>query len=60
MAHKFDWVIDLLKRAHDTGYRAAIAGLTLAESQQIHEKLLTLAVEAAEKEIEKQKENKNE
>ena len=60
MAHKFDWVIDLLKQAHDIGYRSAIAGLTLAESQQLHEKLLTAAVELAEKEIEKQKENKNE
>ena len=60
MAHKFDWVIDLLKRAHEAGYRSAIAGLTLAEAQQIHEKFLTAAVEAAEKEIEKQKENKDE
>ena len=60
MAHKFDWVIDLLKQAHELGYRAAIAGLTLAESQQLHEKFLTAAVELAEKEIEKQKENKNE
>ena len=60
MAHKFDWVIDLLKRAHDIGYRSAIAGLTLAESQQLHEKFLTAAVEAAEKQIAKQKENKNE
>ena len=60
MVHKFDWVIDLLKRAHDIGYRAAIAGLTLAESQQLHEKFLTAAVELAEKEIEKQKENKDE
>ena len=60
MAHKFDWVIDLLKRAHEIGYRSAIAGFTLAESQQLHEKFLTSAVELAEKEIEKQKENKNE
>lgn len=60
MAHKFDWVIDLLKDAHEIGYRSAIAGLTLAEAQQIHEKLLTDAVEAAKKEIEKQKENKDE
>lgn len=60
MAHKFDWVIELLKLAHDTGYRSAIAGLTLAEAQQLHEKFLTTAVELAEKEIEKQKENKDE
>lgn len=60
MAHKFDWVIDLLKRAHELGYRSAIAGFTLAEAQQLHEKFLTVAVEAAEKQIEKQKENKNE
>lgn len=60
MAHKFDWVIDLLKQAHEIGYRSAIAGLTLAEAQQLHEKLVTSAVEAAEKEIEKQKENKDE
>ena len=55
MAHNFDWVIDLLKRAHDIGYRSAIAGLTLAESQQLHETFLTAAVELAEKEIEKRK-----
>lgn len=60
MAHKFDWVIDLLKRAHEIGYRSAIAGLTLAETQLLHEKFLTAAVELAEKEIEKQKENKDE
>ena len=60
MAHKFDWVIDLLKRAHEAGYLSAVAGLTLAESQQLHEKCLTAAVELAEKKIEKQKENKNE
>lgn len=60
MAHKFDWVIELLKQAHEIGYRSAIAGLTLAESQQLHEKFVTTAVEAAEKEIEKQKENKDE
>lgn len=60
MEHKFDWVIDLLKQAHEIGYRSAIAGLTLAESQQLHEKFLTAAVELAEKKIEKQKENKNE
>lgn len=60
MAHKFDWVIDLLKRAHEIGYRSSIAGLTLAEAQQLHEKFLTDAVKAAEKEIEKEKENKNE
>lgn len=60
MAHKFDWVIDLLKQAHEIGYRSSIAGLTLAEAQQIHEKFLTAAVELAEKEIEKQKENKDE
>ena len=60
MAYKFDWVIDLLKRAHDIGYRSAIAGLTLPEAQQLHEKFLTAAVELAEKEIEKQKGNKNE
>lgn len=60
MAHKIDWVIDLLKQAHDIGYHAAIAGLTLAESQKLHEKILTAAVEAAEKEIAKQKENKDE
>ena len=60
MAHKFDWVIGLLKQAHEAGYLSAIAGLTLAESQQLHEKVLTAAVELAEKKIEKQKENKNE
>ena len=60
MAHEFDWVIDLLKRAHELGYRSAIAGLTLAESQKLHEMFLTAVVELAEKEIEKQKENKDE
>ena len=60
MAHKFDWVIDLLKRAHEIGYRSAIAGLTLAESQQIHEKFLTAAVEQVENFLAKQKENKDE
>jgi len=60
MAHKFDWVINLLKEAHEIGYRSAIAGLTLAESQQLHEKFLTAAVELAEKTLAKQKENKNE
>ena len=60
MAHKFDWGIYLLKQAHELGYLSAIAGLTLAEAQQLHEKVLTAAVELAEKEIEKQKENKDE
>ena len=60
MAHKFDWVIELLKQAHEIGYRSAIAGLTLAESQQLHEKFLTSAVEAAENFIKKQKGNKDE
>ena len=60
MAHKFDWVIELLKRAHEAGYRSAIAGLTLEEAKQVHENLLKIAVELAEKEIEKQKENKDE
>lgn len=60
MAHKFDWVIDLLKQAHEFGYRSAIAGFTLEEAQQLHEKFVTAAVEAAEKQIEKQKENKDE
>lgn len=60
MAHKFDWVVDLLKQAHEIGYKSAIAGLTLAEAQELHEKFLTGAVEAAEKEIERQKENKDE
>ena len=60
MAHKFDWVIDLLKQAHEFGYRSAIAGLTLAESQQMHETAIVSAVEALEKTLAKQKENKDE
>ena len=60
MAHKFDWVIDLLKQAHDIGYRSAIAGLTLPESQQLHENAIVPAVEAVEKILAKQKENKDE
>ena len=60
MAHKFDWVIDLLKRAHELGYRSAIAGLTLAESQQLHETAIVSAFEATEKTLAKQKENKDE
>lgn len=60
MAHKFDWIIDLLKQAHELGYRSAIAGLTLAESKQMHETAIVSAVEAVEKTLAKQKENKNE
>lgn len=60
MAHKFDWVIDLLKQAHELGYRSAIAGLTLAESQQMHETAIVSALEALEKTLAKQKENKDE
>lgn len=60
MAHKFDWFIDLLKQAHELGYRSAIAGLTLAESQQMHETAIVSALEALEKTLAKQKENKDE
>lgn len=60
MAHKFDWVIDLLKQAHEFGYRSAIAGLTLAEAQQLHETTIMSTVEAVEKILARQKENKDE
>lgn len=60
MAHKFDWVIDLLKQAHEFGYRSAIAGFTLEEAQQLHETAIVSALEALEKTLAKQKENKDE